>query len=352
MLIRCLALLSLVLASTTVSAEDAYYNVRLNKGSAHDKGVAIGQTMRGEIQARLADWEALLTEYVGKTGSALLDDFEPTTQWRASIRAHVPDLLDEINGMAAGAQVDADSLLTYNLAEEIMTVFNQRQNRCSSFAAYLPEAGAVAYNLDIPDFLHGNQKPFVVNDEQKSLRLGFPGLLAASVITPAFSVTTNSLPDLVSDGQGLGLTFALRLMAKQSSVEQLVALIENLDFAIAQNLLITSRDQIINIEVSAKHTIVHRVPKKAQSFSHTNFALFNEEAVEGSQPEICERYEALNAYVAAQKNISTEAQLIKGIRQTEDDETFYSVLITHTPKKSGLRLFTPGSEIPYRFELF
>ncbi|MEN1728721.1 MAG: hypothetical protein AAGJ52_09795 [Pseudomonadota bacterium] len=148
------------------SPESAFHHLQIEAGSAYAQGLLIGRSLGPEISRRLDLWNELLQENLGQVDQGLIDNLDEETGLIDAIRHYTPELLQEVRSMADGADVPYARLLSYNLAEEIMTLAGQPSNRCTTVVMATETGHVVGYNLDLPDFLHGDQRPLILSQAQ------------------------------------------------------------------------------------------------------------------------------------------------------------------------------------------
>jgi hypothetical protein len=164
--------------------------------------------------------------------------------------------------------------------------------------------------------------------------LGFPGILATTVITPQFTVTTNSLPDLNSKNSGLPLPIALHFISTLNDALSVDQFLRNTPISVAQNFMMTDGKNIDNIESSANAHSFNRIEEAR--FFHTNFAQFNQDFFESDDaPQQCERYKVLNEYFDSAPITSLGTSDVKdAITLTVDSETFLTLVVTYNDEYS------------------
>src|SRR5262249_60351601 len=87
-------------------------------GTPHQRGEAHGQALRPLIQATLERWLASLRLAGHADPHMYLRAFLARTDYSTAMSRWMPDLLDEIRGIAAGAAVPFETLFAYNLLDE------------------------------------------------------------------------------------------------------------------------------------------------------------------------------------------------------------------------------------------
>lgn len=278
----------------TRTEESAGLKLIERKGSAYEKGQIYGAALKEDISLHLAIWDSVVKEGVNLSQEQVYQIISEKTEFLKAINKYTPELLEEIHGIADGAEVDRRALLSYNMAEEIMNYFQNGYESCTNVGVINEDANLIAYNQDLPQFLHGNNTPVVLNDENKYI-FAFPGSIGTSGMTKDFAVTCNSLSMLNMNKSGLPLSFMVRKLLTLSSLEEANSYLKNTPLAIPQNLLLVDRNQIINLEISANQVSEYSNPKSSRFLYHTNHPLVNSDyRLGGTRETVCERFNYLD----------------------------------------------------------
>ncbi|MEO1023542.1 MAG: carcinine hydrolase/isopenicillin-N N-acyltransferase family protein [Bacteroidota bacterium] len=209
--------------------------------------------------------------------------------------------------MAEGAAVNEKGLITLNLAEETMIYFSKGYQSCTNIGLRTDDANHIAYNLDLPDFLM-KYKP-VVLDNGLQLVYGFPGIIATGGMNSNFAVTTNSLPNLTMNLNGLPLPFMIRKLLMFSDQDEALLFLENTPLGAPQNIMIAGRKGIQDIERSANQHVRYEPPHNEQVVYHTNHPLVNTDfnLLADTSFQTCERFSYLDQVF---KKTSSEDSLL------------------------------------------
>ncbi|NAS14151.1 C45 family autoproteolytic acyltransferase/hydolase [Poritiphilus flavus] len=266
------------------------------QGSAYERGYEHGRILKDEIGSQVAKWESAMGAELGIQRDSMLLIVSKHSQFLDAVQREAPELLEEINGIADGAQLDRDLILCYNLGEEIYNFITAGFESCSTIAYQGNSENFVAYNQDLPDFLHGQNRPIILAHKDHYV-FTMPGSIGLSGASKAIALSCNSLPMLRMDKSGLPLSFAIRKLLEAPTMSEAVNFIETKPLAIPQNLLLLSRDGVVNFEIS-KDTIVKKTPAASGFFSHTNFPIGNRDyKIKGYQNRFCLRFQYLDSLV-------------------------------------------------------
>jgi len=255
-------------------------------GSAHARGRAIGEALRAEIGGHLRAWRASIAlrsdEDAGAYVTALLSD----TDFKPAIRQWAPDLLDEVEGMAAGAGLAADDVFALQLLDEEWAYRERRAaarrmpEKCSSFAIASGGAdGAPAWigqNMDLGGYTDGFQAMLRIGpDGERPAALVFTaaGMIGLMGVNAAgLGVCVNALPQLANAPSGVPVAFVLRRLLQARTLAEAVDLVLAIPHATNQHYVIASPDGVRSFEASAAGVAEYRPPDPARVF-HTNHPL-------------------------------------------------------------------------------
>jgi len=260
-------------------------------GTPRRRGESHGEQLRDRISSGVARWHDALASETGQDPTTYLDDFLATTDFLASIRRWTPDLLDEIEGIAAGSNQSYETILAYNLMDEEW--LHQQRWRPSSLvgadephhcsAMGLRPAGGrptiVAQNMDLPLHMDGSQCVLHVvadNGDPDVIVLTAAGLIATTGANSAgVGTCMNALFQLDNEPEGLPVAFAIRGLLRRRTRAEAVEFLESIDHASGQNYLVGDRTGVTSVECSARGTTVYEPDGPA--ISHTNHPLASED---------------------------------------------------------------------------
>jgi isopenicillin-N N-acyltransferase like protein len=333
--------------NTDMSAERhgvAY--VRL-EGSPYQRGLIHGETLRTQIRELVARWKRGLQEQTGMTTDAFLERFLATTDYLTSIRRHAPDLLTEVEGVAAGSGLPFDTLYAYQLLDE--RILNARDviGNCSCVAVLAtPERPTLmGQNWDIESYIDGFQTLLhVVDDEAEteSLVFTYAGLIAAlGVNSHGVGICLNSLPILRYSRVGLPVAFVIRGALQSRTAAEAVVFIESRQHASPQNYLVCDPQSITDLECSSGKVERFTVPGNDRLLYHTNHPLVNNDFDQRYLDALVERATGQRtdfAYQAALEHLEADSSVrFKALQERLDAiptgsvtvETIKSLLASH-----------------------
>ena len=270
------------------------------EGSPFENGFLHGSQLSAQILAQITTWEAALAEHMAIGPDSIEAIVFKHSGFVQAIEKHAPALLEEVRGIAEGAGISYERVLAYNVGEEVYNFANAPYAHCSTLAKVNPEEHLIAYNQDLPDFLRGEEIPVILQHDQY-LIFSVPGYVATCGVSSTLAVSCNSLPMLRMNLEGLPLPFMIRMLLEQSTDgETAAALVQDIQLAIPQNLMLCSSQSIVNYELSASRIDTFGPMPQSGFMYHTNHPLINTE-YENPDYEIpeCPRYHFLDSVVVA-----------------------------------------------------
>lgn len=251
-------------------------------GTRFDVGFQHGAAHKGRIRAFLSDDLARLNAILPE--KATLESLTPTLRaYGRAIADHLPQLFEEMYGLAVGADITLDQALLLQLRREIAGFQKIRLPARRHFAdaggdcttlGRITEAGAVvAQTID----LNGRMEPeltvarITLEDEARQvLLLSFTGLLGyLGMNDRGVAIGLN----LVLGGEwhpGIPGYMAIRhLLDQASSVDEALALLEALPLASSRALTIADANRVVVVELVAGEMRII----EGREVAHTNHFL-------------------------------------------------------------------------------
>jgi len=188
-------------------------------GTAATRGGSLGRA-RSDALAR---W---LTGWLGSIARAGVDDPKGhiarmlnETAYLHAIESHAPDLLEEIESMARGAELPLELVLAGQLMDEEweyrrVALGRPRPGKCTSFAIRDQGSTWIGQNMDLDPFTDGHQLLLTIAAtpaEPAALVFTVGGMVALmGVNASGVVVCVNALPDLPGRPEGLPVAFVIR----------------------------------------------------------------------------------------------------------------------------------------------
>ena len=226
------------------------------EGDGRTRGRAHGEQLRERIAAAL---EALESDIARRTGRAPADhvrDFLAATAFLHAIQARTPDLLQEVRGIAEGANADFALVLTHNLLDEEWW-YSESVGQSCSVLAVAPENGRpalLAQNMDLPAWTDGSQVVLRCRNERadEAVLLSMAGMIGLTGCSSrGLGLCVNALGMLRHSGSGLPVAFAMRGALEQSTREQAEAFLSETTHASGQHFALADQAGVSGLECSA-----------------------------------------------------------------------------------------------------
>lgn len=248
-------------------------------GTGRARGRAHGEAARDLVREALARWREAtlgvsasdvdLTDYVARflAGTSLVQRMESV----------VPDLMEEIRGIAEGAGAPFETVAAYNLMDEQWWYDLDNPPRaepgCSVLSAACRDGGRLlAQNMDLPSFMNGSQVVLRITapEAPEALVLSSAGMIGLTGTSRAgFGICVNTLLMLNHDKAGLPVAAVFRGALAQRSAEEAVRFLRSVPHASGQHYAVADKDGVTGLECSASGSVVSSAPGAA-SLTHTN----------------------------------------------------------------------------------
>jgi predicted choloylglycine hydrolase len=330
------------------------------EGSPHNRGLIHGRAMKDQIQEVVRLWKTALTDVFKMDADAFIRRFVRQTDFVAAIKKWTPDLLDEIHGLAEGAGIDFDTMLTLQLPDECFINGEAvAADRCSSlgFGKSGGRPACVAQNMDVPSFADGFQLVLHIKHEGSDLeafvltQVGCIGLNGMN--NRAMGVCTNALWQLSSSRDGLPVACVVRGVLQRRTEKDAIAFFHTIKHASGQNYVLGGPEHAYSFECSASRVERFMPQGKEDLVWHTNHPLVNNDytaqyrALRKNSTDLAKREANTRTRLACLEKRLTkgsaarDVELVKAILASRDSAE-YPVSV---PKRDKNAAFTFASTI-------
>jgi isopenicillin-N N-acyltransferase like protein len=271
-------------------------------GSPAEIGEAHGEFARDLIGSTIDSWLSLVA---GKTESAneAFARFLGATSFMPAIETHTPGLLDELRGIARGANQPFETLLVYNLMDEEWSFRTGRLGQAPGCTAIAVHGVGIAQTMDIPSVHDGSQLALRIRTNTGPGKIVFTGagmLGLNGANASGVGVVVNNLAQLPSSASGLPVMFVMRSVLDHLSAASAAAWVKSVPHAIGQHYLIGDSTQILSLEAAANGVFDVPVP---DHYVHANHPLANPD----SGPDAARQEAASNTHARANQAIALSA---------------------------------------------
>jgi len=264
-------------------------NLRILKvvGTPYERGFQHGQILKNDIYELVQIWKDDLQKTYQMNPDSFVISFVNGTNFIPAIKKFTPNLLEEVRGIADGAEIAFNTMYAFQLVDEQWVLGRKIANSgCTSFAVRKTKNNPTinAQNLDIP-FFHGYATLLHIKDpnaDMEAFILTFPGLIGTNGMNnKPVSVCVNALTQLQPAEDGLPVAFVVRGILEQNSYSEAEAFLKTIKHAAGQNYIIADVDNMTSFECS-KQVVIPFVPFEGAAFTyHTNHPITNDNYVDG-----------------------------------------------------------------------
>jgi len=211
--------------------------------------------MKKEIKSILEKWTTKTEDMLKMDLEDIKDRFLNNTKYMDAILKWNPDLVHEIRGIAAGAEIDFDTMYLFQIGEELESHSGLiNPYKCTTLGVNPTDRSPcyVAQNMDPPYFLHGFPTLLHIKYEDSDLEsyiFTSPGLIGLNGInSKGIGLTANGLPDLYTNNEGLPVAFVIRSVLEKETFKEAINFVLNIKHAKAQNYLIGGQKEVVCLE--------------------------------------------------------------------------------------------------------
>jgi hypothetical protein len=256
------------------------------EGTPNERGRIHGEVLKPLINELVERWRYMISLHYGNPNT-FIKRFMNETMFVDSVKKWAPHLLDEVEGIGEGADIDFNTVFTLQCMDEQwwFTEMSAQTERCSSLGCYREEdtPTLLAQNGDLPSLYDGFQTLLHVKHQNPSLEsfvCTYAGLIAAwGLNNQAVGICTNTLIDLNHSSDGLPVAFLIRMVLEQPSLEEAVKFIKSVKHASGQNYIIGGLEEVVCLECSSNMIREYTPYEEARRVYHTNHPLVNNDAV-------------------------------------------------------------------------
>lgn len=340
-------------------------------GSPYERGLQHGQALRYVIQSGMAKWKQFISEVLEESEAEIeIAEFVHGTDFLDAIQKHTPDLYRELQGIAAGAQVDFNNLYAYNMFDEFIafTKTKYRLTFCTGFGVYgrdnLPNI--IGQNNDLPTYFDGTQTLLRVKQDDgfETFVFTFAGLLANNGLNNAsLGCTINIMPSKVSgDLAGLPMPYVVRgILARKTRGEAIEFLKGVGKFAGPMNYIIGDLTGVSTVETGKDFFQVHESFNGEKYVPHANHPLdLSDEMKPGEVSKSIERQTKLVEMIGGRsdkidvneaRKVFRSRPILKNYETDPNFPTLESIIIELDPANPRLQI-APGPPDRYKYSMF
>jgi hypothetical protein len=250
------------------------------RGTARARGFEHGRLLRDRIQESVRRWQDSLVREYGVEADTVIRRFLDATDFAPAMERWTPGILDEVHGMAEGAELDIRLAYSFQLLDEM---WNHAEDaiggQCTSlgYAGNARSTSWIAQNIDVEAFRDGHQAVLHIQDTDHGVEsyvvssagvLGFNGLNCFGV-----GICCNGMMQVPSSSVGLPVACVVRGALLRKTAADAAAFIREVPHASGQNYLVGGPDGVICLECSATEVARFQPEERPNAVWHTNHPL-------------------------------------------------------------------------------
>ena len=248
-------------------------------GTRRQRGQIHGEHLRDQIASVTGLWKSDIQRYTRLSPDVYIQRFLAETDFVQAIERWAPRLLDEVHGIAEGANQPFQTILAFQCMDEDWwfrdTVAETREH-CSAFGiCERGEAPLVAQNMEIHPMTDGHQVLLHLQEKDRgAFVFSFAGFIGLTGLNDRpLAVCCNTLMQLPHSRRGLPVAFVIRRLLEQADILAAEAFLRQVEHASGQNYLLGGAAGIRDFECSANGVTQFGAGRKR--LWHTNHPLAN-----------------------------------------------------------------------------
>ena len=264
------------------------------EGTARERGRAHGEALRDLIHEHHARWTRALNKQTGMDEQAYLDRLLAQTDFIPAIERWTPDLLEEVRGIAEGANIDFRYTFARQLSDEEPWFRREMESgsddetggglACSSIglSARDDRPTVIGQNMDTPAWYDGLQVLLRLKGPDMPVEV-FNFSLAGKINlcgmnSNGLAICCNTLAQLNYAKDGLPEDFVVRGFLARENLQAGLEFMNSIKHASGQNYTLAEPgSRAINIEASANRVEEFLPFPGADRVYHTNHPMVNDD---------------------------------------------------------------------------
>lgn len=258
-------------------------------GKPYERGLQHGEALRELISEHYGRWREFVKNDTGLSHRVYLKKFFSETDFLPSIERYTPDLMEEVRGLAVGANQPFAQVLARQLSDEetwfrqILKFGRGLPEHCSSLAAagINGQPNIVAQNMDSPGYYHGFETVLRIRDPEsdiEALVFTVAGKISlAGMNNQGLAIACNTVLFLEYNPAGLPEDFIVRKTLQKSSLDEALVFMRAIPHASGQNYVLGDPTDVVDLEASSAGVESFEPLMNPKRIYHTNHPFVNKD---------------------------------------------------------------------------
>jgi hypothetical protein len=261
------------------------------EGPPRKRGQIHGESLRGKINEIISIWKEEFHKVHHIHPDRYIEDFLAYQKFDKAIERWVPDLKEEVFGIAEAAGVDQKTMYAFQLLDEEWWFAAHRKKgvplpeagNCSALGVFNQERlpTMLAQTMDIASYTDKHEVLFRIKHQDSALEtlvFSFAGIIAmCGMNNRSLGICCNTLLQLDHRPDGLPVAYIVRGVLAKKIYADAVEFIETIAHASGQNYTIGGPREATSLECSANKVCRYIPHEGATQVYHTNHPLVNDD---------------------------------------------------------------------------
>ena len=263
------------------------------RGAPRQRGQAHGETLKARIAETMARWHSDIAAAYDPDVEGFIEAFLASTRFPAALDRWTPGLMDEVEGIAEGANQPRRDVIALQFMDEQWWFNAERKasaqtaadgfgeaKNCTSFGAADPAEGTtlMGQTMDIAAWSEGLQARLHIHEPDGAAAhvftfAGFLGLLGLN--SHGVGICCNALLQLDYSDDGLPVAAVMRGVLRHRDAASAAAFVRTVKHASGQNYVIGAPGEVMSLECSAASVASFSPDADGARVWHTNHPLSN-----------------------------------------------------------------------------
>jgi hypothetical protein len=258
-------------------------------GTPRQRGEQHGEALREKIADGLARWAEAIATAHAVDPDAYIAEFVQGTDFLPVIRRWTPALLEEVKGIARGANQTWEWIYACNLLDEEWTWASAGRRAPAPGCTVAGFASGdrppiLAQTMDINRFHDGAQAVLRIEGGESPgalvfTRAGMIGLTGCNA--EGVAVVVNNLDVLPASAAGLPVAFAIRVVLERQSLAEAARFLEAIPHATGQHYGLAGPEGLASVEAWATGSVTRA--ERSSRILHTNHPLTTDPVVDDAE---------------------------------------------------------------------